>query len=289
MLVTNLELQSFAKEGKYAIGAFNTNNMEITLAVVRAAEELRSPVIISVTPSAIKYAGIEMIAHIVSAAIKNTEIPMALHLDHGTQIEDIVGCIEAGFSSVMMDGSKYELDRNIAITKQAAELAHQRGLSIEGELGKIFGAEDLVNVSKREASMTDPEEAKKFIDETRADALAVSIGNAHGWYKEEPILDFDRLKQISRIVDVPLVLHGASGLGDEDIIKAIALGVTKINIDTELREAFRNGVRDYLKQNTTQIDPRKILSPAMENIYEVVKRKIELFGSDGKADIILRQ
>lgn len=289
MLVTNLELQNIAREGKFAIGAFNTNNMEITLAVVRAAEELNSPVIIAVTPSAIKYAGINMISQIVLTAIKSTEIPMALHLDHGTRIEDIVSCIETGFSSVMMDGSKYELDENIAITRQAAELAHQCGLSVEGELGRIFGAEDLINVSKREASMTDPGEAKKFVEESGIDTLAVSIGNAHGWYKEEPKLDFGRLKKISETVDIPLVLHGASGLNDEDIAEAIALGITKINIDTELREAFRNGVRDYIEQNSTQIDPRKILAPATENISLVVKKKIKLFGSAMKADIILRR
>lgn len=289
MLVTNLELQNYAKEGKFAIGAFNTNNMEITKAIIRAAEELRSPVIISCSPSALKYAGINILSSIVLTAIKNSEIPMAFHLDHGTDITDIVACVESGFSSVMMDGSKNELDKNIEISRQASELAHRKGLSIEGEIGRIMGAEDLIVVSKREASMTDPREAKRFVEESGIDTLAVSIGNAHGWYKDKPELDFDRLRKIADVVDIPLVLHGASGIGDEDIRKSIEIGITKINIDTEIREAFRNGVRDYLKDNPEQIDPRKILAPAMDNMYETVKRKIEIFGSKDKANIILAE
>lgn len=289
MLVTNLELQRHAKDGKFAIGAFNTNNLEITKSIIKAANELRSPLIISCSPSALKYAGLKTLSALVLTEIQNTEIPIAFHLDHGTEISDIVGCIESGFSSVMMDGSKHELAKNIEISRQAAELAHKKGLSIEGELGRIMGAEDLIVVSKREASMTDPHEAKKFVDESGIDTLAVSIGNAHGWYKEAPQLDFEKLKEIAGVVDVPLVLHGASGIGEDDIRQSVEIGITKINIDTEIREAFRDGVRDYVAANPEQIDPRKILAPAIENMYEVVKRKIKLFGSEGKADVILAE
>lgn len=289
MLVTNIELQRHAREGKFAIGAFNTNNLEITKAIIKAANDLRSPLIISCSPSALKYAGLKTLSALVLTEINSTEIPIAFHLDHGTEISEITGCVESGFSSVMMDGSKHELDKNIEITRQAAEMAHGHGLSIEGELGKIMGVEDLVVVSKREASMTDPHEAKKFVEESSVDTLAVSIGNAHGWYKDKPELDFERLQEIANTVDIPLVLHGASGIGEEDIRRSIEIGITKINIDTEIREAFRNGVRDFLAVNPDQIDPRKILAPAIDNMYETVKRKIKLFGSEGKADTILAE
>ncbi len=277
------EVLSAADRGAYAVGAFNTNNMEIIQAIVEVAEEEKSPVILQASQGALKYAGIQYIAAMVRAAVETSSIPIVLHLDHGTSFAQTMLCLKHGFTSVMFDGSKYSLAENIAATRKVADVAHAMGASVEGELGKIGGTEDDISVDELDALFTDPVEAERFVSESRVDALAVAIGTAHGPYKGEPQLDFVRLESINRSVDVPIVLHGASGVPAESIRKAIALGVCKINIDTELRQAFARGVRQVVQNKQEEYDPRKILGPAKEEIKMIVREKMRLFGCSGKA------
>ncbi|MBT9140064.1 MAG: putative fructose-bisphosphate aldolase [Dehalococcoidia bacterium] len=277
------EVLSAADRGAYAVGAFNTNNMEIIQAIVEVAEEEKSPVILQASQGALKYAGIQYIVAMVRAAVETSSIPVVLHLDHGTSFAQTMLCLKHGFTSVMFDGSSYSLAENIAATRKVADVAHAMGASVEGELGKIGGTEDDISVDEQDALFTDPDEAERFVSESRVDALAVAIGTAHGPYKGEPQLDFVRLESINRSVDVPIVLHGASGVPAESIRKAIALGVCKINIDTELRQAFARGVRQVLQNKQEEYDPRKILGPAKEEIKMIVREKMRLFGCSGKA------
>jgi len=272
-----------ARKDGYAIGAFNANNLEIVQGIVEAAEEMEAPVILQASQGAIKYAGLDYIVAMVRAAAEKVKVPVALHLDHGTSFEQAVQCIRAGFSSVMYDGSKLPLEENIAATLAVVKVARAVGVSVEAELGRIGGTEDDISVSDREATMTVPEEAQEFVARTGVDALAVAIGTAHGVYKGEPKLDFDRLKAIADLVDVPLVLHGASGVPDEAIKRAISLGICKVNIDTNLRQAFVAAIVRVLSEKPGEIDPRKLLGPAREALKQVVKEKISLFGSAGRA------
>ncbi len=281
--VTLREVLTDAQRGGYAVGAFNTNNMEIVQAIVEAAEEERSPVILQASQGALKYAGIRYITAMVSAAVETSSIPVVLHLDHGTSFEQTMLCLKHGFTSVMFDGSKYSLKENIAATRKVVEVASAMGLSVEGELGKIGGTEDDISVDERDAVFTNPDEAKQFVEETGVDALAVAIGTAHGTYKGEPKLDFNRLDTINKIIDTPIVLHGASGVPAESIRRAISLGVCKINIDTELRLAFTRGVQQAVTGNPGEYDPRKIIGPAKEEMKAVIKEKMRLFGCSGKA------
>jgi fructose-bisphosphate aldolase class II len=283
MLVSGNEvLQKAHKEG-YAVGAFNTNNLEMTQAIIRAAEEENSPVIIQTSQSAISYAGIDNIYSIVSNLANSVSVPVALHLDHGTDWDVVMKCLRTGWTSVMYDGSKYEFEKNIEITKSVVEIAHPMGVSVEAELGKIGGVEDHIKVDEKDATMTDPEEAVEFVSKTGLDYLAIAIGTAHGMYKGEPNLDFDRLDVIKKKLNIPIVLHGASGISENDIKKAVSLGVNKINIDTELRLAFQQAVHKMAKEKPEVYDPRKILAPATEAIKEVVKTKMKMFGSSGRA------
>ena len=280
---TNVELMRKARQGGYAVGAFNINNMESAQAVVGAAVAERSPVIIACTPGAMKYAGVSYLSAIARTASEEAAVPVSLHLDHGLTIEHVQACLDAGFSSVMIDASSRPFEENVRLTRMVVKIARPAGVSVEAELGRIAGAEDALTTGDREASMTDPEEAAEFCRLTGVDALAVSIGNAHGWYKGEPKLDFDRLGAIRERVDALLVLHGASGIPDDMIRRACAVGVDKINIDTEIRDAFRQAVAVFLEANPDVIDPRKILGPAREAMKGVVARKMRLFGSSGKA------
>lgn len=282
-LVTVKELLDKAEKGRYAVGAFNCNNMEIVKAIVKAAEAENAPVIIQASQGAIKYAGLEYIVALVKVAAAGTSVPVALHLDHGTSFEQVIKCIRKGFSSVMIDGSKLPLDENIALTRKVIEIAAAVGVSTEAELGKIGGTEDDITVKDKDAMMTDPQEAKTFVENTGVDALAVAIGTAHGQYKFDPELDFERLAKIRSLVSVPIVLHGSSGVPDKDIEKAISLGVRKVNIDTNIREAFVRGIHGVIKKDPGEIDPRKILGPAMDEMTAIVREKIRLFGSSGKA------
>lgn len=282
-LVTVKELLEKAEAGGYAVGAFNCNNMEIVQAIIEAAEAEQAPVIMQASQGAIKYAGIEYITAMAKVAADKASVPVALHLDHGTSYEQCIECIRHGFSSVMIDGSKYPLEENIALTKKVMEAAKAVGVSVEAELGKIGGTEDDITVDEREAFFTDPQEAAYFVAETKVDSLAVAIGTAHGRYKGVPKLDFPRLEKIRSLVNIPIVLHGSSGVPDDAISQAISLGVRKVNIDTNLREAFVKGVREVLAKYPDEIDPRKILGPAKKEMSAVIREKIRLFGSSGKA------
>jgi len=279
--VTEL-LQRADREG-YAVGAFNANNMEIIQAIVEAAEKEHSPVIMQASQGAIKYAGLEFITGMVKIAAASAKVPIALHLDHGTDFDQVIKCIRAGFSSVMYDGSKLPLEENIALTNKVLEITRPIGVSVEAELGKIGGTEDDVHVSEREAMYTDPEEARYFVEKTGVESLAIAIGTAHGQYKGDPKLDFDRLQKIKRLVKIPIVLHGSSGVSDASVRKAIALGVCKVNIDTNIREAFVWEMRRRMEANPNEIDPRKLLGPARDAAIVIIREKIRVFGSSGKA------
>ena len=282
-LVPVSKLLSQADKGGYAVGAFNANNMEIVQAIIRAAELERSPVIMQASQGAINYAGLEFISGMVKIAAESSSVPVALHLDHGTDFEQVVKCIRSGFSSVMYDGSKLPLEENIAMTKKVLDIARPIEVSVEAELGKIGGTEDDIHVSEKEALYTDPEEARYFVEQTGVESLAIAIGTAHGQYKGEPQLDFDRLAQIKSVVKIPIVLHGSSGVPDESLRKAIKLGVCKVNIDTNIREALVWTMRKVMAENPAEIDPRKILGPAREAVVEIIREKIRVFGSSGQA------
>jgi fructose-bisphosphate aldolase class II len=301
----NLKLQQKAREGAYAVPAFNTSNLEITQAIVEVAEELRSPVIIATSPSAIEYAGIEEISRIVRSLAARANVPISLHLDHGKDIKTVVSCIRYGWTSVMIDGSHLPFEENLALTREVVNIAHSVGISVEAELGKIGGTEDLISISEREATFTDPDEAALFVSETGCDTLAVAIGTSHGAYKfkGKPELDFERLSKIADKVKTPLVLHGASsvipelvekagrygaslgqplGVPPQDIKEAVKRGITKVNIDTDIRLAFTAGIREFLYENPNVFDPRKIISAAKREIREVIASKIKILDSDGK-------
>jgi len=282
-LVPVNDLLRKADQGKYAVGSFNANNMEIIQAIVQAAELENSPVIMQASQGAINYAGLEFISQMVKIAANNTHVPVALHLDHGTDFEQVIRCIYSGFSSVMFDGSKLPLEGNIAVTRKVLEVARPLGISVEAELGKIGGTEDDIHVSEREAMFTDPDEAINFVQQTGIESLAIAIGTAHGQYQGEPRLDFDRLIEIKKAVQIPLVLHGSSGVPDESVQKAISLGICKVNIDTNIRETFVGEMRRVLDLNPTEIDPRKILGPAREATVAIIREKIRVFGSSNKA------
>lgn len=282
-LVTVAELAHDATKGGYAVGAFNLNNMEILQAVIAAAEEEHSPVILQASQGGLKYAGIDYIAAMARVAAAEASVPVALNLDHGTSFEQAMQCIRKGFSAVMIDGSKLPLQDNIDLVKRVVDVAHAVGVSVEAELGKIGGTEDDIVVADKDAMMTDPDEAAQFVQKAGPDLLAVAIGTAHGVYKGEPRLDFERLAQIKQRVDIPLVLHGASGVPDDAIRKACQMGISKINIDTELRVAFSKTVQETLEKSPNEIDPRKILGPARDAMKQVVREKMRLFGCSGKA------
>jgi len=282
-LVSLRTLLDAAQQGKYAVGAFNCNNMEIVQAIVAAAEETRSPVILQASQGAIKYAGLSYIVSMVKAAAAEATVPIALHLDHGTDFNTIVACIRAGFTSVMFDGSHYEKEENIARTREVVKIAHAVGVSVEGEIGKIGGVEDEIAVDERDAMLTPVPDAIEFYEATGVDALAMSFGTAHGPYKLPPKLALDRIAAVHEKTGAYLVMHGGSGVPAEDVKQGIALGIRKVNIDTELRQAFLGEVRRQLAEKPGEIDPRKIFAPARDVLKEHIKAKMALFGSVGKA------
>lgn len=282
-LVPVTELLQRADQQGYAVGAFNANNMEIVQAIIAAAEKERAPVIMQASQGAIKYAGLEFITGMVKIAAESARVPVALHLDHGTDFEQVVKCIRSGFTSVMYDGSKLPLEENIAITNKVLEITRPIGVSVEAELGKIGGTEDEVHVDEKEAMYTDPEEAHYFVERTGVESLAIAIGTAHGQYKGEPQLDFARLERIKSLVKIPIVLHGSSGVPDAAVRRAISLGVCKVNIDTNIREAFVWELRRRMEADPEEIDPRKLLGPARDAAIAIIREKIQIFGSSGKA------
>ncbi len=305
-LSTNNDLMVPARTGGYAVGAFNTSNLEITRAIFEAAAELESPVIVATSQSAITYAGYDNIRCMVENMAEATGVPASLHLAHGTDLAIIEQCLEHGWTSIMIDGSHLPFDENIEATKKVVEMCRPRGVSVEGELGRLMGVEDEISVSANEAVYTDPKQAVEFGERSGCDSLAIAVGTSHGAYKfkAQPKLAIDRLKQIAATVRVPLVLHGASavppdvlklatrygaelpgakGVPPESIREAIGGGISKVNIDTDLRLAFTGRVREFLAESPEVFDPRKILSAAIEGMKDVIKSKIELFGSSGKA------
>lgn len=307
-LVTTKEMFEKSMEEGFAIGAFNINNMEIIQGIVDAAQKQNSPVILQASSGAIKYARIKYLMKMVEAAVEETNIPIAIHLDHGPDFETCKMCIDNGFTSVMIDGSKYSFEENVALTKKVVDYAHERGVVVEAELGQLAGIEDDVNVSEEDAKYTDPDQAKEFVERTGCDSLAIAIGTSHGAYKfkGEARLRMDILKQVKeKILNTPIVLHGAStvipelvetcnnyggdipgakGVPDEILHEASLSGVSKINVDTDLRLAFTGEIRKSLAENPSAFDPRKYLTPAREKITEVVEHKIkDVFGSSNKA------
>ena len=308
-LVTTKEMFEKAMQGKYAIGAFNVNNMELIQGIVDAAAEQNSPVILQASSSAIKYAGIDyLMAMVKVAAEKYPNIPIAIHLDHGPDFETCKMCVDAGFTSVMFDGSKYDFEENIRVTKEVVDYAHAHGVVVEAELGKLAGIEDEVNVSADDAIYTDPAQAEEFVKRTGVDSLAIAIGTSHGAYKfkGEARLRFDILKEVKeRIPNTPIVLHGAStvipelvemcnkyggdipgakGVPDEILHEASISGVSKINVDTDLRLALTAGIRKVFVEEPSAFYPRKYLKPARELVKETVAHKMrDVFGSANKA------
>jgi fructose-bisphosphate aldolase class II len=285
-LVSMTEMLNKAKDEGYAVGQFNINNLEFTQAILQAAEEEKSPVILGVSEGATRYmGGFKLVVNMVKALMEEyqTTVPVAIHLDHGSSFEMCAKAIHAGFTSVMFDGSHYPLEKNIAITKKVVELAHLFGVSVEAELGRIGGQEDDLNVQDAEAMYAIPSECDRLVKETGVDCFAPALGSVHGPYKGEPKLGFDRMKEIRDLTGVPLVLHGGTGIPTKDIQKAISLGTAKINVNTENQIASAKTVRQVLAENPDLYDPRKYLGPARETIKETVIGKIREFGSSGKA------
>lgn len=281
MLVPTRELLNAAQQDKYAIGAFNVYNLEGVRAVVNAAEQNNSPAMLQIHPAALAYAGQGLTALCLAEA-REAKAPMAVHLDHSVSEPAIQNAISAGFSSVMADGSHLDYDQNVQFARKMVELAHTQGVSVEAELGRISGTEDGLTIPEFEARFTDPEQAVTFVAETGVDALAVCIGNVHGRYHREPRLDFDRLTVINILVDVPLVLHGASGLPDEMVQEAISRGVVKLNVNTEIRQAFLGSMRTRFNQDPPP-DLVELLEGAVASMTQVVADKLRLFGSVNKA------
>ena len=298
-----------ANKNYYAIGQFNVSNLEFTQAVIESADELNSPVILGVSISGVSYAGAENLVQLVKAMANKISAPVALHLDHGTSFDEVVNCIQAGFTSVMIDGSHHSLDDNIKLTKKVSDFAHKYNVTVEAELGRLGGIEDDIKVDAKDAFLTDPDEALRFMEESGCDSLAIAVGTSHGAYKfkNKAKLDFERIKVIKNMLNIPLVLHGASGVPqnlisklkefggvianakgvpDEAYKQSIESGINKINIDTDLRLAFTASIRETLTNQPELFDPRKILGPTREALKEIIKQKIQLFGSANKSNNI---
>lgn len=309
-VVTSTEMFKKAYEGHYAIGAFNVNNMEIVQGITEAAAEVRSPLILQVSAGARKYAKHVYLMKLIEAAVEDTGLPICVHLDHGDSFETCKSCIDGGFTSVMIDGSHLSFEENIALTKKVVEYAHDRGVVVEAELGRLAGVEDAINVSEEDSSYTRPAEVQEFVSRTGCDSLAIAIGTSHGAYKfkpgTKPQLRFDILEEVEKLLPgFPIVLHGASsvipkyvdiinsnggqlkdaiGVPEDMLRKAASMAVCKINIDSDLRLAMTAGIRQTMAEHPDVFDPRKYLTPARDNIRELVKAKIvNVLGSDGKA------
>lgn len=297
--ITSTEMFKKSLKSDYAVGAFNVNNMEIIQGIVDAAKQEQAPIILQVSAGARKYAKPAYLLKLVEAAMMDTGLDICLHLDHGEDFEICKQCIDGGFTSVMIDGSKHPFEDNVALTKKVVEYAHAHGVVVEAELGKLAGVEDNIKVDSKSATYTDPEEAAEFVEKTGVDSLAIAIGTSHGAYKfsGDPQLDFDRLRDIHKLIpDTPLVLHGAStvlpefvdkcnqyggnipgakGVPEEMITEAAKYGICKVNIDTDLRLAMTAEIRKYLAENPKEFDPRKYLGPARDAISSMVSHKIK--------------
>src|SRR5690625_2826793 len=285
-LVSMREMLRTARDRKYAVGQFNINNLEYIQAILDAAEEEQSPVILGVSEGAARYMdGFKVVVAMVEALIesKGITVPVAILLDHGSSFEKCAEAIQAGFTSVMIDGSHLPLEENIALTKKVVELAHLHGVSVEAELGRIGGEEDDIIVDDAEAAYAIPEECEQLVRETNVDCFAPALGSVHGPYKGEPNLGFDRMEEVMELTGVPLVLHGGTGIPTEDIQRAISLGTAKINVNTENQIVQAKKVREILAEEPELYDPRKYLGPSREAIKETVISKMREFGSSQKA------
>lgn len=280
-IINTNEMLADAKQKHYAVGAFNVENMEFVQAVIWAAEEMHSPVIVQTSVNTLKYASPEMFINMVRTCAETVKVPVAIHLDHGSTLFNIMSCVKAGYKSVMFDGSMLPYEKNVDQTRLVVELCKSIGVSVEAELGAISGKEG----APEDSSMlyTDPDVAVDFVNRTGIDSLAVSIGTVHGLYKATPNLDYNRLSVIKNSIEAPLVLHGASGLTIDHLRECIARGITKVNIATELRCAWTDTYRRYIKENETVFDPKKASKLAREAVMNVVKEKILVFGSNSMA------
>ncbi|MCD0157214.1 MULTISPECIES: class II fructose-1,6-bisphosphate aldolase [unclassified Deinococcus] len=305
MLVTGNDILVPARAGKYGVGSFNTNNMEITQAIIHTAERLRSPVMVQMSEGAIKYGGQDL-ANIVIDLARRATVPVALHLDHGSSYESALKAIKMGFTSVMIDASHHDFEGNVKETRRVVEAAHAMGISVESELGRLGGIEEHIVVDEKDAFLTDPEEAVQFIEQTGTDYLAIAIGTSHGAFKGKgrPYIDHARIEKIASLTGIPLVAHGSSGvpqeiverfrkaggeigdaagIADEDLQRATGFGIAKVNVDTDLRLASTVGIREALAANPKEFDPRKIFGPARDVMSQVIEHKLRVLGSVGKA------
>jgi len=280
-LVDSSKMLSDAQKGGYAVGAFNAENMEMIKAVIAAAEELKAPVMIQTTPSTIKYGTSATFAAIVKAEAERASVPVCLHLDHGSSYDLVVECIDQGYTSVMIDGSHEKFEDNIAVTKKAVEYARTKGIPVEAELGKVGGKED--DLEAEADTNTDPKQAVEFVERTGASSLAIAIGTAHGFYVGTPILDKERLSAIAKIVTIPLVLHGASGISDEEVADCVRRGICKVNFATELRVAFTDACKKLYNESPDTFDPKAFGKAGMAAVKELVKNRMKVCGCDGKA------
>ncbi|MDD3028270.1 MAG: class II fructose-1,6-bisphosphate aldolase [Erysipelotrichaceae bacterium] len=281
-LVTTKKLLLDAQAGGYAIGAFNVENMEMVQAVVAAAQELNSPVILQTTPSTVKYASLDYFYANVKTAAENATVPVVLHLDHGSSFDLAMRALRSGYTSIMIDGSHLDFEENIKVTKAVVDACHPSNVSVEAELGKVGGKEDGLDGGEGNPN-TDPKEAALFVEKTGVDSLAIAIGTAHGVYKGEPNVDIKRLSEIKEAVSVPLVLHGTSGVPDATVKECIARGICKVNYATDLRIAFSKGVNDVLHDSPDTIDPKKYNAQGREEVKKYVMSKIQVCGSVNKA------
>lgn len=279
--VTSEKMLLDAQKGGYAVGAFNVENMEMVMAVIAAAEELRAPLMLQTTPSTIKYAGLDMYLSNVKTAAERASVPVCLHLDHGDSFDLAMRALRTGYTSIMIDGSHNVFEENIAVTKAVADACRPSGIPVEAELGKVGGKEDDLDGGEGNG-YTDPLEAKEFVERTGVTSLAVAIGTAHGVYKGVPKLDLDRLAEIRKVVDIPLVLHGASGLSEEAVVESIKRGICKVNFATELRIAYTDGVKEFLAANPDAFDPKKYGKVAMEHVKEIVETRMKMCGCTGR-------
>lgn len=305
MLVTGNDILIPARAGHYGVGSFNTNNMEITQAIIHTAERLRSPVMVQMSEGAIKYGGQDLANIVIDLATRAT-VPVALHLDHGSSYESALKAIKMGFTSVMIDASHHGFEDNVKETRRVVEAAHAMGISVESELGRLGGIEEHIVVDEKDAFLTDPEEAVQFIEQTGTDYLAIAIGTSHGAFKGKgrPYIDHARIEKIASLTSIPLVAHGSSGvpqeiverfrkaggeigdaagIADEDLQRATGFGIAKVNVDTDLRLASTVGIREALATNPKEFDPRKIFGPARDVMSQVIEHKMRVLGSVGKA------
>ncbi|WP_430875695.1 tagatose bisphosphate family class II aldolase [Gilliamella sp. G0441] len=281
-IISSHNMLKKAQQKHYAVPAFNIHNLETMQVVVETVAELQSPVILAGTPGTYSYAGTENIIAIAEALSKKHNVPLAVHLDHHEEYDDIVEKINSGIRSVMIDGSHFPFEENIALVKRVVDYAHRYDVSVEAELGRLGGVEDDLVVDAKDALYTNPKQAVEFIERTGIDSLAIAIGTAHGLYKSEPKLDFDRLSEIRSMVDIPLVLHGASGVPDKDVRECIQRGICKVNVATELKIAFSDALKHYFIENPNANDPRHYMKPAKAAMKEVVKKIITTCGCAGK-------